>query len=232
MSAPCILAVDTATEVCSVALLCGALHVARAELVGQRHSERVLPMVDDVLRESQVALRDVDFIAFGAGPGSFTGLRIACGIVQGLAWGAGRRVIPVGNLQALAARVFADVPEAATVLCAIDARMQEAYCAVYRRGAEAVELMAPSLARPDQLAELAVDVDAVAGDALMIFPDVWSGAPRLRFPALRADASGIARVASTPAGLARAVDAAAAVPLYVRDQVALTTAQRRAQAPA
>jgi tRNA threonylcarbamoyladenosine biosynthesis protein TsaB len=232
MSAPCILAVDTATEVCSVALLCGALHVARSESVGQRHSERVLPMVDEVLRESQLVLRDVDFLAFGAGPGSFTGLRIACGIVQGLAWGAGRQVIPVGNLQALAARVFADAPEAATVLCAIDARMQEAYCAVYRRGEEVAELVAPSLARPAQLEALARDVDAVAGDALTVFADAWSAGPRLRFPVLRANASDIARLASTPAGLAMAVDAAAAMPLYVRDQVALTTSQRRARAPA
>jgi tRNA threonylcarbamoyladenosine biosynthesis protein TsaB len=232
MSAPCILAIDTATEVCSVALLAGRVGVVRSEPVGQRHSERALPMVDDVLREAKVALRDVDFIAFGAGPGSFTGLRIACGIAQGLAWGAGRRVIPVGNLHALAARVFADSSEVATVLCAIDARMHEAYCAVYRRGDVVMEVLAPTLARADQLTELAGGVDAVAGDALTLFPGAWNGAPPLRWPSLRADASDIARVAATPAGLARAVEAAAAAPLYVRDQVALTTAQRRARAAA
>jgi tRNA threonylcarbamoyladenosine biosynthesis protein TsaB len=232
MSEPCILAVDTATEICSVALLAGRLSVVRREPVGQRHSERALPMVDEVLREAQLTLREVDFIAFGAGPGSFTGLRIACGIAQGLAWGIGRRVIAVGNLHALAARAFADSPEVTTLLCAIDARMHEAYCAVYRRGDELVEVLAPSLARADQLAELAGTVDAVAGDAVTVFPDAWAGAPELRFPLLRADALDIARVALTPAGLARAVEAAAAAPLYVRDQVALTTAERRAQAAA
>jgi len=232
MTSPCILALDTATDVCSVALLSAGAIAARSERVGQQHSERALPMVDDVLRDAGVALPDVDFIAFGAGPGSFTGLRIACGLAQGLAWGVGKRVIPVGNLHALAARLFSEAPDVSTVLCAIDARMHEAYCAVYRRGADPVEVLAPSLARSDQLAELARDVDAVAGDALTVFPDVWGGAPSRRFPSMRADASDIARVASTSAGLARAVEAAAAVPLYVRDQVALTTAERRARAAA
>ena len=232
MTSPCILSLDTATEVCSVALLSAGAVAARSERVGQQHSERALPMVDDVLRDAGVALPDVDFIAFGAGPGSFTGLRIACGLAQGLAWGVGKRVIPVGNLHALAARLFSEAPDVSTVLCAIDARMHEAYCAVYRRGADPVDVLAPSLARSDQLAELARDVDAVAGDALAVFPDVWGGAPSRRFPAMRADASDIARVASTSAGLARAVEAAAAVPLYVRDQVALTTAERRARAAA
>ena len=72
----------------------------------------------------------------------------------------------------------------------------------------------------------------MAGDALTVFPDAWAGAPALRFPSLRADALDIVRVASTPAGLARAVEAAVAAPLYVRDQVALTTAERRARAAA
>ena len=232
MSSPCILALDTATDVCSVALLSAGTMAARSERVGQKHSERALPMVDDVLREAGVALADVDFIAFGAGPGSFTGLRIACGLAQGLAWGVGKPVIPVGNLHALAARLFGEAPDVSAVLCAIDARMHEAYCAVYRRGADPVEVLGPSLARSDQLSELARGVDAVAGDALTVFPDVWGGAPSRRFPLMRADASDIARVASTSAGLARAVEAAAAAPLYVRDQVALTTAERRARAAA
>jgi len=232
MTAPCILALDTATDVCSVALLSGGVSAARVERVGQRHSERALPMVDDILRDAGASLRDVDFIAFGAGPGSFTGLRIACGLAQGLAWGAGKRVIPVGNLHALAARLFAEVTDVATVLCAIDARMHEAYCAVYRRNGDVVEVMAPSLARTDQLAGLAIAVDAVAGDALTAFPHAWEGAPARRHPTMRADASDIARIASTVAGLARAVEPAAAVPIYVRDQVAMTTAARRARATA
>lgn len=232
MSAPCILALDTATDVCSVALIGQGAGVARSERVGQRHSERALPMVDEVLRDAGIVLRDVDFIAFGAGPGSFTGLRIACGLAQGLAWGAGKRVIPVGNLHALAARVFAAEVGVASVLCAIDARMHEAYVAEYRLGDEPVEVTPPSLARVEELAGLSRDVDAVAGDALAAFPEGWGEAPVRRYPGLRADAMDIARAAATPAGLARAVAAATAAPLYVRDHVALTIAERRARAAA
>jgi tRNA threonylcarbamoyladenosine biosynthesis protein TsaB len=232
MTFPTILALDSATETCSVALLTPAGTICRAENVGQRHSERALPMVDEVLQEAGITLKSVDYLAFGAGPGSFTGLRIACGLVQGLAWGCGKPVIPVGNLLALAARALAEAPECRTVLCAIDARMHEAYCAVYQRGSEIIEIRSPSLAKPHVLTELARGVDAVAGDALTVFPEAWSDAGDLRFPSLRADAADIARIASSPAMRARAVAAQDAAPLYVRDHVALTTDERRARAVA
>src|SRR5512134_1312525 len=106
MSVPVILAIDTATEACSVALLHAGGLVVHSETVGQKHSERVLPLVDAVLAEAGVPLRAVDAFAFGAGPGSFTGLRIACGVVQGLAYGCRRPVVGVGNLRALAAAAF------------------------------------------------------------------------------------------------------------------------------
>ena len=186
MTSPCLLALDTATETCSVALLKDGAVVVRSELVGQRHSERALPMVDSILRDTRTALGDLDVIAFGAGPGSFTGLRIACGLAQGLAWGAGKQVIAVGNLMALAARVFEQAPDCRRVLCAIDARMHEAYCAVYQRGPQILEIRAPQLARPAELAALARDADAVAGDALVAFPEVL---PALEGPHLDARAA-------------------------------------------
>ena len=130
---PTVLAIDTATEVCSVAVLHGDRLTELVEVVGQRHSERVLPMIDAALAKAGLSLGDIDVFAFGAGPGSFTGLRIACGIAQGLAYGKRKRVVPVGNLRALAARAFAMVTEGDLLLAAIDARMNEAYCAVYRR---------------------------------------------------------------------------------------------------
>jgi tRNA threonylcarbamoyladenosine biosynthesis protein TsaB len=229
MPAPVILALDTATDVCSVALLRdGALSVER-EVVGQRHSSRALPMVDAVLAACGVRLAEVDAIAFGAGPGSFTGLRIACGLAQGLAWGGERRVIAVGNLAAMAARVFSRHPEVERVLCAIDARMREAYAAVYGRAAEPRELVAPRLAASSELATLAAGAGAIAGDALAAFPDAWSGAPAsLRLPAERADAGDIAWLAAQPGFQAAAVAPALAAPLYVRDRVALTSAERAA----
>jgi tRNA threonylcarbamoyladenosine biosynthesis protein TsaB len=228
MTAPVILAIDTATELCSVALLHTQL-VERSEMVGQKHSDRVLPLIDDVLREGGLRLRDVDVFAFGAGPGSFTGLRIACGVVQGLAYASKRPVIGVGNLRALAAAAFARHPRAAVGLVAIDARMREAYCAVYRNDDELAELRAPALESPAALDSIRREVgaDVVAGDALSVFPEAWDGLTGERLPALRGGAGDIARLARVDFGHGRAVTAAEAMPLYVRDRVALTIAERR-----
>lgn len=225
-----LLALDTATETCSVAVLDRDTLTERSAVVGQRHSEHLLPMVDEVLRAAGLSLADIGLIAFGAGPGSFTGLRIACGAAQGLAWARATPVVAVGNLEALAAQVFATDGAADSVLCAFDARMQEAYCAVYRRGDIAAAphaIVEPALVQPAALTELARDVDAVAGDALRTFPSVWPSAPaQRRLPDLRATAADIARVAATSQGRARARPAREAAPLYVRDQVALTIEQR------
>ncbi len=232
-ASPAILALDTATEACSVAVLVGDALTGRSAVVGQRHSEHLLPMVDETLRAAGVALTDVGLIAFGAGPGSFTGLRIACGAAQGLAWTRSTPVVAVGNLEALAAQIFAAHDDVERVLCAIDARMQEAYCAVYRRdGVAAVPcaVVEPALVQPAALASLARDVGAVAGDALRAFPSVWPMAGGQRhWPDLRATATDIARVAATAQGRARARPARDAVPPDVRDQVALTIEQRAEQ---
>ena len=233
MSEPLILAIDTATDTCSVALLQREHASVRTELVGQRHSERVLPMIDALLEAASIRLREVDFIAFGAGPGSFTGLRIACGLSQGLAWGIGRPVIAVGNLRAMADRVFRESGAINSVLCAIDARMHEAYCAIYSRSPRISELRPPSLARPADLTRWAHDVDAVAGDALTAFPEALRTLPdKTLLPQLRADAVDIARVAASAEFLEQAVAPHLAAPVYVRDQVASTIEQRRARASA
>ena len=123
-----ILALDTATEACSAALLCGGSVYERHDIAPRRHAELVLPMVDGVLAEAGVGLADLDAIAFGRGPGAFTGVRIAAGVTQGLALGAGLPVIPVSSLAALAQPALGN---AAVVLPAIDARMGEVYWAAY-----------------------------------------------------------------------------------------------------
>ena len=97
-----ILAIDTSTEYCSAAVLHGSALASRSERAGQRHSELLLPMIDALLAETGLSLAQLDGVAFGAGPGSFTGLRIACGVAQGLALGADVPVVPVGTLLALA----------------------------------------------------------------------------------------------------------------------------------
>ena len=234
-SGSAILAIDTATEVCSVAVLSGDRLTELIEVVGQRHSERVLPMVDAALDKAGVSLVDVDFFAFGAGPGSFTGLRIACGVAQGLAYGKRKRVVPVGNLRALAACAFAMTNRGDLLLAAIDARMNEAYCAIYRRDEPVSEVRAPALERPQALVELAIveKVEIVAGNALAAFSGIW---PHDKSWAAMADvtpsAASIARLARFDAALGLSVPPEQAAPLYVRDQVALTIEERRQAASA
>src|SRR5664279_3042952 len=119
-----VLARETGSEWCSVAVGEGTQWIVRELHAGQTHSERILPMVDAVLTEAGIALRDLSGIAFGAGPGGFTGVRIACGVAQGLALGADIPVVPVSTLAALCevARRTHGWPR---VLAALDARMGE-----------------------------------------------------------------------------------------------------------
>jgi tRNA threonylcarbamoyladenosine biosynthesis protein TsaB len=229
---PLLVAFDTATDICSVALARGGEIVESSETVGHAHSERLLPMIDALLAQYGLRLADCDAIAFGAGPGSFTGLRIACSVAQGLGWGAGKRVIPIGNLAALARRVFDRRPAAARVVAAVDARMREAYWAVYeRRGDACIEVVPPALGAAAELGALfdRWSPDAVAGDALSAFPElaghvaVWE-----RLPALRASAAPIAALALDAWRAGRTLAPRDAAPLYVRDRVALTVDERRA----
>jgi tRNA threonylcarbamoyladenosine biosynthesis protein TsaB len=236
MPATTVLAIDTATEFCSVALLAGDNVFEATEAVGQGHSQRALPLVHAVLEEAGRALRDLDAVAFGAGPGSFTGLRIACGIAQGLAYGAGKPVLAIGNLRALAARTFAQQSDGRRALIAIDARMNEAYCAVYQRDEHVSELLAPALLPAQALGGLAQQecVDIVAGNALSVFADSWpqAGGNWHSFPELRASARDIGTLARIDFGRGLAVAAAHASPHYVRDRVALTVDERRSRAQA
>jgi tRNA threonylcarbamoyladenosine biosynthesis protein TsaB len=230
---PIILAFDTATDVCSVALAMGESVVEAAETVGHSHSERLLPMIGVLLASRSLRLQDCDAIAFGAGPGSFTGLRIACSVAQGLAWGADRRVIPIGNLAALAHRAFVERPGARRVIAAVDARMREAYWAVYAMGEGAlVEVAPPALGAADELGALfdRFAPDAVAGDALRAFPELAAHTARWQcLPDLRASAASIAALAHVAWQSGRTVAPHEAAPLYVRDRVALTVAERRAK---
>lgn len=198
------------------------------ETVGNNHSERALPMVDAALSNAALTLVDIDLFAFGAGPGSFTGLRIACCIAQGLAYGKRKRVVPIGNLRALAARALAECRDGAMLLAAIDARMNEAYCAIYRRDEFVSEIRAPALERPQSLPALAADVDIVAGNALAVFAGVWpQDKTWIALPAATPTAADIARLARADAARGLAIAPHAAMPIYVRDNVALTIEQRQ-----
>ena len=121
-----ILALDTATENCSVALLSDGKIYSRSEVSPRGHANKILPMVDDVLKEAGLTLTDLDALAFGHGPGSFTGVRIGTGIAQGLAFGADLPMIGISTLAAMAQATYRKHGKTHAV-CAIDARMSEVY---------------------------------------------------------------------------------------------------------
>ena len=123
-----LLALDTSTEYLSLCLWQDGAVLSRDLLAGQTHSQRVLPMVGEMLSEAGLSLKQLDGIAFGAGPGSFTGLRIGCGVAQGLAFGADLPVVGVSTLFALAQQA-----ESQRVITCLDARMGEVYHAAYER---------------------------------------------------------------------------------------------------
>lgn len=121
-----LLALDTSTEACSVALLYRGEKTHINELAQRTHTKRILPMIDEILANSGLGLNQVDALAFGRGPGSFTGVRVGAGIAQGLAFGADLPVIPISNLTAMAQAAF-ELHQAENVVAAIDARMNEVY---------------------------------------------------------------------------------------------------------
>jgi tRNA threonylcarbamoyladenosine biosynthesis protein TsaB len=231
---PVLLALDTATSRCSVALAVAGTIVDATRDVGQRHTEHLLPMIDELLAAHAVALDACDAIAFGAGPGSFTGLRVACGAAQGLAFGVDRPVIAVGNLDATALEAFDRIAQAATVCVAVDARMHEVYCAVFARVPTGVrELAAPALAAPADVVALAerFGADALAGNALVAYAEELARFGGTKLADVQAGARSIARLALVALEEGRAVAPAAAAPVYVRNRVALTVDERRAGDP-
>ena len=139
-----LLAIDTSTECCSVALRSADVLILRETLTERSHADLILPMIDDLLGR-RARLHELDGLAFGRGPGAFTGLRIAAGVVQGLAYGADLRVAPVSSLAAVAERVPAAAGE--TVLVCNDARMGELYWGCYASAADGAVVAARRRAR-------------------------------------------------------------------------------------
>jgi tRNA threonylcarbamoyladenosine biosynthesis protein TsaB len=127
-----ILALDTSTDACSVALLNDEQRICRFEVVPRGHTKLLLPMVESVLQEAQLSVEELDAIAFGRGPGSFAGIRIATGATQGLAVAFDTPVVPVSTLEALAFQALQRCPSADFILSTLDARMNEVYWAVFK----------------------------------------------------------------------------------------------------
>ena len=155
---PRILALDSATDACSVALCDGDALLSRFELAARSHTQRLLPLVDEVLAEAGLGLSDLDALAFGRGPGSFTGLRICSGMVQGLAFARDLPVIPISTLDAMAWGYYRTHPQTLgrTALVTLDARMHEVYCSLVRRDkAQSLltHLTDEAVMAPEQLAQ-------------------------------------------------------------------------------
>jgi tRNA threonylcarbamoyladenosine biosynthesis protein TsaB len=220
-----ILALDTATEACSVALGIGDLVVERYVELERGHAEQILPMVDAVLAEAGVALTGLDALAFGRGPGGFTGVRLAASVAQGLAFGADLGVVPVSDLAAVAQRAAQLAPAARRVLVVNDARMREVYWAEFDVGAE-LRALAEERVDPPAAVAFTATADApwvAAGRGLMAWPDL---AERCRAagaalqPGLLPRASDILALARPRVAARALLDPADALPVYVRDRVA------------
>jgi tRNA threonylcarbamoyladenosine biosynthesis protein TsaB len=222
-----ILAVETSTESCSVAVWADGAEHLRETIAGQRHSELLIGMLDDALKESGLRIADMDGVAFGSGPGSFTGIRIACGVVQGLAFGAHKPVIAIPSLLALAESAGAD-----RVIAALDARMGETYLAAYERDGMAWKcVIEPCLVAGQSLPHIngkgwvgigsGFEAHAYVCEA---YGEQVSGV----LPGCLPSAREVARLAAKAMGAGAAISPELAAPLYVRNKVALTSAERAA----
>ncbi len=231
---PRLLALDTATERIAVAVVDGERQWLADEAGGALASQHLLPLAWALLERAGLGLGDLDAIAFGRGPGAFTGLRTACSVAQGLAFGAGLPVLALDSLALVAEDAFVQ-HAAGAVWVAMDARMDEVYAAAYRRHADGWQVR-----RPPALWPLAALNEAwqreppvcVAGTALDAFGARLASAGALRIATTHDRAAALACLARAAWQRGEAVDAALALPLYLRDKVALTTAERQVVAAA
>lgn len=221
-----LLALDTATEACSVALHLGDEIIHRYEIAPRLHAQRVLPMVQELLAETGLSLAQVDAIAFGRGPGAFTGVRIAIGVVQGLAFGLERPVLPVSNLAIIAQRAWRE-RGVTQVAAAIDARMDEVYWGCYKAVEGEMRLQGLEAVLPPERVALP---DGSSGDWYGAGTG-WGYAERLAVqasasnPAALPDALDILSLARFAWARGEAIVAEQAQPVYLRDNVATPKAR-------
>ncbi len=221
-----LVALETSTEYCSLAVSRGAQVFERSFHAGQRHSELALPALRELLQQAALEMRAIEGIAFGAGPGSFTGLRIACGMAQGLALERNLPVAGIGTLLALAEDCGAD-----KVIACLDARMGEVYHGAYRKsGGNWIEMHAPGLYQPDAVPQVEGRDWIGCGSGFRVHAAAlarsYEGAISRTDAGALPNAAAILRLATQVFAAGRGVDAAAAVPLYVRDKVALKSSER------
>lgn len=220
-----ILAVDTSSDACSAALLSGNKSLERFVVAKQQHSKLILPMVHELLAEAQLVLKQLDAIAFGCGPGSFTGVRIAASIVQGLAFAANLPVVKISTLRALAQGAFAKFGKL-KVLVAQDAKMQEIYWGEYQVDAAGImqSIIPDQLLAPQKIKLLCDGSFVGIGDGWKIYDDILT--KRCNIAVIESkiypEAKYIAWLAAVDFTKGLIVSAQEALPIYLREEVAWT----------
>lgn len=221
----CILAVETATEACSAALYINGEVNEEFKIAPREHAAILLPMIDRLMASAGIGLQQLEAIAFGRGPGSFTGLRIASSVTQGLAWSADLPVIPVSTLAAVA-QAIVRLHARAQVLVALDARMQEVYWGAYRAGQDQlVQLNGGEAVCPPEAVSVPQGHDWVAaGDGWQACGDQLSQRCKAivseHFPGQRPQAQDVACLAAAALARGEVLPPEQAQPVYLRDNVA------------
>jgi tRNA threonylcarbamoyladenosine biosynthesis protein TsaB len=226
-----LLAIETATEACSAALFSGGRIIERYQVAPQEHNRLILPMIEAVLAEAGLQLTQLDALAFGRGPGSFTGVRIAVGVVQGIAFGADLPVVPISTLAALAQEALDETDEEYAYAC-LDARMGEVYWGIYRRGETGcVELVGEeAVLAADHVPFLEESRGVGIGSGWSRYGEQLAERLRGRIATVLPDrlprAAGVARLAAEAWRAGISVPAEQALPVYLRDNVARKPAPR------
>ncbi len=221
-----ILALDTSTEYCSLTLQLGSEVISREVLAGQRHSQLILPMLQELLVEAGVSINALDGIAFGSGPGSFTGLRIGCGVAQGLAFGADLPVVGICTLAALAEGTGAE-----RVITCLDARMSEVYHGIYEKRDSAWHTLSePGLYSPETAPLVDGHGWVGCGSGFVAYGEAlrarYGNSIQTEMGDVFPHARHIATLALPAFERGEGIAAWEAAPLYIRDKVALKTSER------
>lgn len=228
-----ILALDTSTEFLSLALQYNGQVLVRHFHAGQTHSQKILPTVRELLDEVGADMQHLQGIAYGAGPGSFTGLRIGCGVAQGLAFGANLPVVGVSTLMALA-----EASGHSRVIASLDARMGEVYHAAYVKGAdvEGIErwqvVIEPGLYKPEQVPVIEGAGWVGVGSGWATYAEQlgqqYAGQISQTMPGQYPEARAMLTLAQPQFAAGLGLSAAEAAPIYIRNRVALKTHEREA----
>lgn len=226
-----LLALDTSSDACSAAVLTNEACWTEFKLTPRTHTQLILPMVESVLKQANLELTHMDAIAFGRGPGAFTGVRIATGVAQGLALAANKWVLPVSTLAALAQQAYQQL-QAQKILVALDARMGEVYWGVFQVVAGQIQLQSEEQVLTPNAIDLPKDSGWLAvGSGWSAYPELAERASDL-VTAIYADwlpsAEFIAQLAWQDYQAGRAIPAEQAQPIYLRNKIAQTTQERQA----